>query len=530
MAGSIGRWTRARSRTGRGRAALAALAVLILAVPSVLGFTLAASLGAGDDAGVIRVATLGVMAPLSGDLSTDGVSARNAVTLAVDEANKSGAIPGWRIELSAHDDLSRPDGGAQAVDAFVANNQVIGVVGPLSSLVAKVSLPTLSAAGIPVVSPSNADPTLTDSGSRPRTRPFPSYFRLAGTDERQARVAAEYAVRTFGRKRIAVVDGEPRYGTTLGARFAARAAALGASVTSVYQVRGDETDGSEIAGTARAIEEDAPDLVYVSMGAAFAGKLRARLADAGTSIQVLGSDALLQSRYTDEARSAADGDLIIGPLVPPTRLPSSGAFVADYSDRFGGPADDEGSTRPGASGGVESPGTSGRPSGTLGPRGQEDPADLRSQEDPAETASPGRGATTTPSAVHGILTPASAPASGSGLEEGPHGPPAAGTRGTSGVNEPAAELELRRAEAIPAVAAYAYDAARAIIRAAATVLPGRTTVDAATRHDLVTAIGSGSFAGITGSVAFDRWGDTRSPTVVLYTVLGGRFVPLKTEN
>jgi ABC-type branched-subunit amino acid transport system substrate-binding protein len=98
------------------------------------------------------------------------------------------------------------------------------------------------------------------------------------------------------------------------------------------------------------------------------------------------------------------------------------------------------------------------------------------------------------------------------------------------VNDPAAELELRRAEAIPAVAAYAYDAARAIIRAAATVLPGRTTVDAATRHDLVTAIGSGSFAGITGSVAFDRWGDTRSPTVVLYTVLGGRFVPLKTEN
>ncbi|ORT93615.1 ABC transporter substrate-binding protein, partial [Frankia casuarinae] len=512
MTGSIGRWTRARSRTGRGRVALAALAVLVLAVPSVLGLTLAASLGAGDDAGggagaraatgVTRVATLGVMAPLSGDLSTDGVSARNAVALAVDEANKSGAVPGWRIELSAHDDLSRPDGGAQAVDAFVANNHVIGVVGPLSSLVAKVSLPTLSAAGIPVVSPSNADPTLTDSGSRPRTRPFPSYFRLAGTDERQARVAAEYAVRTLGRRRIVVVDGEPRYGTTLGARFAARAAALGASVTSVYQVRGDEADGSEIADTARAIEEDAPDLVYVSTGAAFAGKLRARLADAGTSIQVVGSDALLQPRYTDEARSAADGDLIIGPLVPPTRLPSSGAFVADYSDRFGGPADDEGSTRPGASGGVESPGASGRSSGTLGPRGQEDPADLRSQEDPAETASPGRGATTTPRVVHGTSAPVSAP--GPGLEEGPHGPPAAGTRGTSGVNDPAAELELRRAEAIPAVAAYAYDAARAIIRAAATVLPGRTTVDAATRHDLVTAIGSGSFAGITGSVAFDR--------------------------
>ncbi|EIV90888.1 ABC-type branched-chain amino acid transport system, periplasmic component [Frankia sp. QA3] len=502
--GRIGGWTRARWRTGRGRAILAAIAALILAVPSALGLVLATVLdddGGGADVPMTRVATLGVMAPLSGDLSADGTSVRNAVALAIDEANKSGAIPGWRLELSTRDDLSRPDGGAQAADAFAANDRLIGVVGPLSSLVAKVALPTLSAEGIPVVSPSNADPTLTGAGTDPRTRPYPTYFRLAGTDELQARVAAEYAVRTLGRRRIAVVDGEPRYGTTLGGRFAVRAAALGATVASVYQVQGDGADGSELDSTAEAIEQEAPDLVYVATGAAFAGKLRTRLAEAGASIQVMGSDALLQPRYTDDAKSAADGDLITSLLVPPTRLSAAGAFVADYSERFGGPADDDGRTTPS---GTDSTDASGASEGNR--HAAAPPTATR-----AQTATP---------------APARIPASTQDTASADGDSAAAQRR--QAAHDASVELAQRRAEAIPVAAAYAYDAARAIIRAAATVLPGRPAVDAAARHDVVAAIGRGSFTGVTGSIGFDRWGDTRTPRVVLYTVLGGRFVALTT--
>ncbi|WP_261566300.1 branched-chain amino acid ABC transporter substrate-binding protein [Frankia gtarii] len=500
----IGEWTRARWRTGRGRAVLAAIVVLILAVPSGLGLVLATALDDGGDADtpVTRVAALGVMAPLSGDLSADGTSVRNAVALAVDEANESGAIPGWRLELSTRDDLSRPDGGAQAADAFVANDRLIGVVGPLSSLVAKVALPTLSAAGIPVVSPSNADPTLTGAGTDPRTRPYPSYFRLAGTDELQARVAAEYAVRTLGRRRIVVVDGEPRYGTTLGSRFAVRAAALGATITAVHQVQGDGVDGSDLDTIAEAIEQEAPDLVYVATGAAFAGKLRTRLAAAGASIQVMGSDALLQQRYTDDAKSAADGDLITSLLVPPTGLPAAGAFVAAYSERFGGPADDDGSTTPS---GTDSTGSS-----------------RRHRDDATPTP-----ATRAPAAIHApadsrARTDSRAPADSRASVD------SAAAQRQQAAHDATVELAQRRAEAVPAAAAYAYDAARTIIRAAAAVLPGRPAVDMAARHDVVAAIGRGSFAGVTGPVGFDRWGDTRTPGVVLYTVLGGRFVALTT--
>jgi ABC-type branched-subunit amino acid transport system substrate-binding protein len=85
----------------------------------------------------------------------------------------------------------------------------------------------------------------------------------------------------------------------------------------------------------------------------------------------------------------------------------------------------------------------------------------------------------------------------------------------------------READLIPAVAAYAYDAARAVLRAAAAVLPGRITVDGATLTAISARIGSSSFAGITGPVRFDAYGDRRDPSAIVYTVLGERFVPLQ---
>ncbi len=488
--------------------------VFALGVPSALGFVLATVLGAdgGDGSPATRVATIGVLAPLSGELSADGTSVRNAVALAVDEANEDRAIPGWRLELSSRDDRSRPDGGAQAADAFTTNDRLIGVVGPVSSLVARVAVPTLAAAGIPVVSPSTADPTLTGTGTgtgstgpaaggQARIRPYPTYFRLSGTDELQAQVAAEYAVNTLGRRRIAVVDGEPRYGTTLGDRFAAHASALGASVTALYPAYADAD--ADVDDVAASLEQEAPDLVYVTAGADFAGRLRARLAAIGTSIQVLGTDALLSARYTATAKSAADGDLLTSLLVPPTRLPAAGAFVATYSQRYGGPADDQGGTSPSGAGGGDSASSTDRAAGG------------------------GRA-----SGASSATAPATAPAAGRTSAGSTAADPsdAATARQRQVAHDAAMELAQRRAAAIPAAAAYAYDAARAIIRAAATVLPRRAVVDQAARHDIVSAIGRGSFAGVSGTVSFDRWGDIRGARVVLYTVLGGRFVAMATRT
>jgi branched-chain amino acid transport system substrate-binding protein len=75
--------------------------------------------------------------------------------------------------------------------------------------------------------------------------------------------------------------------------------------------------------------------------------------------------------------------------------------------------------------------------------------------------------------------------------------------------------------------AYAYDAANAVIKALAQVLPTATSAVSA-REAIVEAVQKTNFAGVTGTVSFDQYGDATNKTLTVYTVKGGTFVATKT--
>ncbi|OHV36495.1 ABC transporter substrate-binding protein [Pseudofrankia sp. EUN1h] len=512
---ATGAWVGRRGRTRRGRAALAGLLALLVALPTGLTLGLltlrdggGADGGPGGSRGPL-VLRLGVMAPLSGDLGNIGGAVRDAVTLAVDEVNKDQAIPGWKVELVAKDDLSRPDGGAAAAEAFGKESSLIGVVGPLSSNVARIAVPVLDAAGVPVVSPSNSAPELTaqDEPARTRKRPYDRYFRLSGSDALQAKAGADYAVHTLRRTRIIVVDGGPSYGDTLAGRFASYALAAGAQVLTTYQVKGDGADGKEVQEVAEGIQELSPDLVYTTTGYLFASALRQRLADEAISVPLMGTDAMLSARYLDSAGEAAEGDLATDLAVPLSRLPAAGAFAAEYLKRWGpvvgGPEQPAIPDKKSASPTPSSP--SAGPSGSVALPGAGAPR-------PGGSGEQGGGG-------QGLGTAGTPRADDSGADGA-----GAGADGSGRGDEPPAVTD-QEADMIPALAAYAYDSARALLRAAAVVLPGRAAIDDATRAAIAAQIARGSFAGVTGQVAFDAFGDRRDPPAVIYAIANGRFVP-----
>lgn len=67
----------------------------------------------GDTASGDKVIKIGLIAPLSGDLSALGLGMRNSVQLAVDQANESGELGDWTIEFVPEDDTAKPEVGAQ---------------------------------------------------------------------------------------------------------------------------------------------------------------------------------------------------------------------------------------------------------------------------------------------------------------------------------------------------------------------------------------------------------------------------------
>src|SRR5665647_2836651 len=93
-----------------------------------------------------KVAIIGVMAPLSGDLSALGLGIQHSVELAVKQANDTKAIPGWTLKVEAKDDEAKPDVGKNAATALAAEANVAGVVGNLNSSVAQSTQPVLATA------------------------------------------------------------------------------------------------------------------------------------------------------------------------------------------------------------------------------------------------------------------------------------------------------------------------------------------------------------------------------------------------
>src|SRR5205085_7589193 len=133
----------------------------------LLGLTLVALPGCGGSTKQ-PVATIGVIAPISSGVTAFGRGIRDAVDLAVREANQRHAVKGWTLRLAVGDARSTPAIGATAARRLAADPTIAGVIGTYNSGVANAVVPELDPASLVMISPGNTDPGLSRSGdSRP---------------------------------------------------------------------------------------------------------------------------------------------------------------------------------------------------------------------------------------------------------------------------------------------------------------------------------------------------------------------------
>src|SRR4051794_22320447 len=93
--------------------------------------------GAGGSSGGAedKVVKIGVIAPMTGSLSGFGLGIKNSVDLAVNQANASGKLKGWKLVLDAQDDTGKAEPGAAAANKLASDATVAGVIGTVNSSV-----------------------------------------------------------------------------------------------------------------------------------------------------------------------------------------------------------------------------------------------------------------------------------------------------------------------------------------------------------------------------------------------------------
>src|SRR5665213_734487 len=183
------------------RAAAAACAVLLAAGCG----------GSGAPAGT--TVKIGVDLPLSGADASVGQSTLNGVVLAVEQANAKGLPGGLKLEVYQLDDavqgVHNPGQGVANVRTFVSDANVLAMIGPYNSNVAKAEIPVTNEAGLAQIGPSVVADGLTigsDAALLRRANPAANtFFRVCTIDSRQGSAAAAFA-KQFGWTTAYTVD------------------------------------------------------------------------------------------------------------------------------------------------------------------------------------------------------------------------------------------------------------------------------------------------------------------------------------
>jgi branched-chain amino acid transport system substrate-binding protein len=269
---------------------------------------------------------IGMIAPLSGELSALGLGMRNSADLAVDQANAACKVPGYKLAFQPEDDQKTPQVAGQAATKLSSDPNVVGVVGTLNSSTSQTVQPILAGKKIVQVSPANTNPTLT-LGNNPAApaRPFPTYFRTATTDLIQGPFAADYLIKKAGKKKAVVIDDGLTYGVGLADEFSKEFTKAGGQVVGRERVGDKDT---VFDGVIAKVVPLAPDVVYYGGQYPQAGPLSKQLAAAGVNVPLMGGDGIQSADFV--GLGGKDGDLATSVGAPAESLPSAGTFIVDY--------------------------------------------------------------------------------------------------------------------------------------------------------------------------------------------------------
>jgi branched-chain amino acid transport system substrate-binding protein len=304
-----------------------AVAALALSACGSRGDSGTSSGGSTAGGGATKTAKIGVIAPLSGDLSALGKGIQHSVELAVKQANDTNAVPGWKLEASSVDDEGKPDVGKNGATKLASDDQVIGVVGNLNSSVSQQTQPIFAAANITQISPANTNPTLTigaDAASPKRA--YKTYFRTCTTDAVQGPFAARYLLGQ-GIKNVATIHDKKAYGQGLVDAFTTEFKKGGGTITAAETINPDESNYQAVVSK---VAPSSPQAVYYGGEYPQGGPLSQQMKSAGLNVPLMGGDGIYDPKYVQLAGPTSNGDLATSVGAPTESTDAGKKFLSEY--------------------------------------------------------------------------------------------------------------------------------------------------------------------------------------------------------
>jgi len=247
--------------------------------------------------------TIGYIGPMTGPVAAYGIQAASGAGAAVDEINKNGGINGEKLVLKVFDDAADPKQGVSVANQ-IAGEGILYVVGPVTSNSAMPVSDILSENGILMVTPSSTTPELSARG-------LWNVMRTIGRDDQQAEYVAEYALKNWRGKRIAILHDKATYGKGLADAFRDMLNKGGMKEVYYGSINPGEKDYGVIINRLKSAKVD-----YIYFGGYHpeAGLLLRQMRAQSLKVVLVGGDGLNTSELAAIAGDAVEGTLYTSPV------------------------------------------------------------------------------------------------------------------------------------------------------------------------------------------------------------------------
>ncbi len=279
----------------------------------------------GDTGGDVAEYSIAFVGPLTGPDANLGIYIRDGAKTAVSEFNAE--HDDIEITLETFDTQGDPAQAPGQFDKYVADEKILGIVGPAFSGETDAVLDSLEQEQFVMVSASATRVNLIDKGTS-------VFHRVLPDDRAQAAGIIEYLQAKIEPKSIAIIHDQTPYGQGLAADQLATQMPDSIDVVLQDSFAKGTTDLGSVVGKIKAA---APDALFFGGYYEDAGRLKKALADAEVGATFVSGDGALDAGFVTAAGAAAEGAILSCPCYFATEdAPGAiGEFAKAYEATIG---------------------------------------------------------------------------------------------------------------------------------------------------------------------------------------------------
>jgi branched-chain amino acid transport system substrate-binding protein len=270
----------------------------------------------------VRIGFLGCLSGRNADL---GIAGLNGVTLAVENANRSGGINGATIEIIAKDDEQNPETAVRQVESLIKSGVRI-IIGPMTSSMAAAILPTVNRSGTILLSPTV---TSTDFSGKDD-----NFLRICGDVSEYAVKSSLYQFDRLGKRKVAVIydSANSSYTERWLAAFKKSFEDKGGQIVAVF----DFASGSDrtFLDTSRKALAGNTDLVLVLANTVDASSIVQQLRKLKPEVSIALAEWAATERFIELTGSYSEGIHVSQFFKLDDSSPAYLSFVDEYRKRF----------------------------------------------------------------------------------------------------------------------------------------------------------------------------------------------------